>query len=39
MGTSSTGGDSFPAFAKLCWDERSDALATSCVTGERCLIA
>jgi hypothetical protein len=29
--TSSTGGDSCPAFARLCWDGR---LATGCVTGE-----
>jgi hypothetical protein len=33
MDTSSTGGDSCPAFARLCWEERSDALATGCVTG------
>jgi hypothetical protein len=37
MDTSSTGGDSFPAFARLCWDERSGALVTGCVAGEDCL--
>jgi hypothetical protein len=34
MDASSTGGDWCPAFARLCWDERSDALVTGCVTGE-----
>jgi hypothetical protein len=37
MDASSTGGDWCPAFTRQCWDERSDALATGCVTGEDCL--
>jgi hypothetical protein len=36
-GTFSTGGDSCSASARLCWDERSDTLATGCVTGADCL--
>jgi hypothetical protein len=34
--TSSTGGDSCPAFARLCWDGR---LTSGCVTGGDCLCA